>query len=151
MCYVLLLFTRIFFIFLFSHVARDQLCLHVILWDFFLYFFYHLLFLFAHLSVFFFLRFPSCFLCFSQQLFYFWCFILRRAKQVCDVMKLLCQRGWERVTWNNKELVIITYSGFSFSTQIWHFCSKLTLRVLKSKKKSCLQWDLNSQQQSSLD
>ena len=42
-------------------------------------------------------------------------------------------------------------SGFSFSTQIWHFCTELTSRVLKSFKKSCLQWDLNSQQQPSLD
>ena len=29
----------------------------------------------------------------------------------------------------------VPHSGFSFSTQIWHFCTKLTSRVLKSKEK----------------
>ena len=31
-------------------------------------------------------------------------------------------------------VLCVNHSGFSFSTQIWHFCTILTLRVLKNKK-----------------
>ena len=45
------------------------------------------------------------------------------------------------------------HSRFSFSTQIWHFCTIFTLRGLKSfsKKSSCPQWELNLQHWPSLD
>ena len=50
----------------------------------------------------------------------------------------LSQSNWMFVfSWSRtmSQLSVPSHLGFSFSTQIWHFCTKLTSRVLKSKKK----------------